>query len=91
MFGAASIFDPFIPGAVTVYGITIATSVLAVDRRQIRFPRSKKKRIRRKWSKRAQNFFDFPRAFCNGSKMIICHPSVLEQMKDYARAWSGNA
>jgi hypothetical protein len=48
---------------------------------QIRFPRSKKKRIRKKWSKSPNNFRYEP-GMCKAPYGIIVHPALYEHMKE---------
>jgi hypothetical protein len=56
------------------------------DSIQVRFPRSKKKRIRKKWRKKKENWGIKP-----GEKVyvmdgiIIAHPVIIQKIKDQAR------
>lgn len=61
-------------------GIPIQISQFAVQRKQFRFPRSKKNRIRKKWIKREANFRSTPCAFQVGGTLIV-HPSIYSQLE----------
>lgn len=65
-------------------GLKIITSEHAQTwhREQVRFPRSKKARIRRKWSKQEKNFRSGmqPSCFRMGDN-LICHPSIAAQLQ----------
>jgi hypothetical protein len=52
----------------------------AAERRQVRFPRSKKKRIRAKWAARPGNYRTEPRMFKAPGDVIICHPALKAQI-----------
>lgn len=67
------------PGPV-MGGLTVKESVFAVNRRQLRFPKSKKRRIRRKWEKREKNWQTTPAAFRLGG-MLIVHPEIMARLK----------
>jgi len=65
-------------------GVKIIVSLLAehVERIQVRFPRSKRKRIQNKWRKQNKNFKETrePAAYwVNG--MLICHPEIERQLR----------
>lgn len=47
---------------------------------QFRFPRSKKKRIRAKWSKRHENFRPAHRGYVIEGK-FICHPVMAAKLR----------
>ena len=66
-----------------LFGYKIVTSPIMVDRFQFRFPRSKKRRIRKKWSKRYENYKTAPKeeVFIIGDS-IICHPSMAVKIED---------
>jgi hypothetical protein len=52
-------------------------------RTQFRFPRSKKKRIRKKWSKNTNNYKSEPDPNCYKiGNIIYCHPWVARIMKE---------
>jgi len=61
-------------------GLPIIVSANACERKQFRFPRTKKRRVRAKWSKRERNFKYIPKAFWVGNQ-IICHPSIYAQLR----------
>ena len=60
-------------------GFEIIESVHLVEKRQFRFPRSKKKRIKKKWAKQDKNYKYFPQEnyYIIGNK-IICHPIIAQ-------------
>ena len=53
-----------------------------IERQQVRFPRSKKRRIRKKWANREINYRtnNVPTAYRMG-KDILAHPAIVEQLK----------
>ncbi len=55
-------------------------SVFACNRIQFRFPRSKKKRIQNKWSKRDENYKNVPEMFKLGDT-IYGHPTLINKIK----------
>jgi hypothetical protein len=74
-------------------GMPVYVNVMATTRQQCRFPKSKRKRIRKKWAKRPDNFKDVPGAYmmprsmmsfssCSNEKCLIVHPVIFEKMKD---------
>lgn len=67
-------------------GINVTFSELCVEPIQFRFPRSKKKRIRAKWTKNQNNWKDRPKIVRMGNT-ILAHPSyrlAINQMVDEA-------
>lgn len=55
-----------------------------VERGQIRFPKSKSRRIRKKWSKRFCNFGDVPMQkvyILKPHRAIIGHPRLINALK----------
>jgi hypothetical protein len=74
-YPAFGVRDPF-------YGLRIVTSVLMADREQFRFPRSKRKRIRKKWAKKAENWKCVPweKAYQIGDTLHM-HPQMAEQLR----------
>ena len=61
--------------------MNIYSTPLAVERKQIKFPKSKKHRIRIKWSKREENYTYVPRIYKLGDR-LICHPSIYQKLKE---------
>lgn len=60
--------------------MNIITSNLCVTRRQFRFPRSKKRRIRNKWAARRENWKETPTAYlANG--VLYCHPLIAGKLR----------
>jgi len=77
----------------TIMGMPVMISGYALESYQYRFPKSKKKRIRKKWAKRDINFKSRPGAYivdkefgfdsiARKQKILICHPLVLETIKE---------
>lgn len=56
----------------------VSNSGLTV-RKQVRFPRSRRRRMRKKWRKRPENFANYPEmAIYVSGRMVVCHPAVLD-------------
>ncbi len=69
----------------SLYGIPIIINSLAehVSRIQIRFPRSKRKRIKKKWKKQEKNFrIDHKPAIYKTPAGFICHPIIYQQLQE---------
>lgn len=63
--------------------LKIVESHACVARKQVKFPRSKKKRIRKKWSKNHKYYSDvLSSKFYRYQDMIICHPVMARQVRD---------
>ena len=62
-------------------GVKIVGDMLMVrsQHRQFRFPRSKKRRIRNKWAKRAENFRDYPVVYMIDGVMHV-HPDWYDAL-----------
>ncbi len=73
----------------------IVENVNMVDRRQVRFPRSKKKRIRRKWAKQLRNWRSVPQDVIykvHGKGLYetwVMHPAIAKQLREAADAAKG--
>lgn len=70
-----------------LYGIKVVTNTYLTETKQVRFPRSKSKRIRKKWSKNQKNFNEYPSdkvyfTDYNGSQMFICHPAMMDKIRE---------
>jgi hypothetical protein len=63
--------------------MNIFESTLCVTRRQFRFPRTKKRRIRNKWKHRRENWKETPTAYLIGGA-LYCHPSIAQKMREVA-------
>lgn len=67
-----------------LYGIQVISSPEAVKHVQYRFPRSKKRRIRKKWAKQEKNYQYEPMSYLvnsgYGRPQLICHPSVYNKI-----------
>ena len=69
---------------IPIAGLKIIEDTNLGSRVQVRFPRSKRKRIRRKWSKDQRNYVFKPdTAFYTNIKggYIICHPSMADEIR----------
>ena len=71
-------------------GMPVYESPHVITRRQFRKPRSKRKRIRKKWAKDPRNFKSTPSFMQMGNKILI-HPSLMqsvrESCKTHDNAW----
>lgn len=63
-----------------IMGLTIIETVGATIREQIRFPRSKRRRIIKKWEKQEKNFTYTPTCFKVGNT-LLCHPAVASLLR----------
>ena len=63
------------------YGFKMIESEACKERKQVRFPKSKKKRIRAKWSNREENFTYIPRAFQTKDGFYV-HPSIAAKLRN---------
>ena len=61
-------------------GLPVHVSPHAMTRSQFRFPRSKKKRIRKKFAKNQDNYRSKPGMFMAGGRLIV-HPKYYEELK----------
>lgn len=66
--------------------VTVDPNCYDISRRQVRFPRSKKRRIREKWRKREVNWKTtiVPRAVRVGKRLFV-HPLIWEQLQRLER------
>jgi hypothetical protein len=64
-------------------GFTILESPYLQDKVQTRFPRSKAKRIRKKWKKQDKNYSYAPskQIYIAGGE-IMCHPVIAKKIRD---------
>ena len=62
----------------------IIEDIRLVERRQTRFPRSKKKRIRKKWAGNPHNFTSTPdlNYYVGAGNIIICHPAAAQILRE---------
>jgi hypothetical protein len=69
----------------TINGIAVFVSQFAekVIRKQIQFPRSKKRRIIKKWAKLEKNYSSThePTAYLVEGNKLICHPIIYESLR----------
>ena len=63
-------------------GFRVYSSPHMADRKQVRFPRTKKRRIRKKWAKRPENYRTIPwdKVYRMGDA-IYAHPAMIEKLK----------
>jgi len=66
-----------------ILGMSVYMSSNAVSKQQVRFPRTKKKRIQKKWRKDNSNFDFKPAAYMVGGR-LIAHPALMGNFKRYA-------
>lgn len=67
---------------VALNGIKIIENHHLVKQEQFRFPRSKGKRIKKKFQKDCRNFKNVPdRNIYQVMNQIVCHPSVAAQIR----------
>lgn len=63
-------------------GLKIICDDSLADWKQVKFPRSKKKRICRKWAKNQKNYAYIPKnGYYQIGDMLIMHPTMLESLK----------
>lgn len=65
-------------------GLQILESNHCADTRQFRFPRSKKKRIRKKWEKRPENYRRVPWKYAihdTRSGLMVMHPLMAAELR----------
>lgn len=62
-----------------LFGMDVVFTTNAVRRFQYRFPRSKRERIRRKWSKRELNFKTEPCAYLIANQYLV-HPCFKSRL-----------
>ena len=74
---------PDIPNNLAGFKVLTNPYMATTEYRQVRFPRSKKRRIRRKWAKQAKNFrtVDVANVFAMGNTLVM-HPATLEKLKE---------
>ena len=73
--------------------IRIQESKFLGEHKQVRFPRSKRKRIRKKWARDPRNreyvadgrYFLVPDAFEPGVQVVMCHPDDGARLRAHMR------
>lgn len=52
--------------------------------RQIRFPKSKRRRVRKKWAKKSSNWMREvdPNVYVVGQRSIVGHPSIIFKLRE---------
>lgn len=63
-------------------GLRVVESEFAVDRRQVRFPRSRRRRIRQKWAKDESNFTSKPAMYRFADGTVLVHPILARQLRN---------
>lgn len=67
------------------FGPQIFESPHLQTRTQFRFPRSRKRRIRKKWAARENNYKYIPNIYYDAARNVIyAHPSIAQKMRDGA-------
>jgi hypothetical protein len=71
-----------IPGMISGLKVVVDENLPRYKLVQFRFPKTKKARIRKKWSKRTENCIHVPckRWYVNGNTLVV-HPVEFEQIK----------
>ena len=59
----------------------VVESLMATEKKQARFPRSKRKRIRAKWAKQEKNFEHLPSQYILGGNTIVIHPVIANKLR----------
>lgn len=73
-------------------GLNVITDHRMVERKQVRFPRTKKRRIRRKWAKRPENYKEFPlKTVYQVGNDLIMHPAMFAELQKQAEFKSAQA
>ena len=63
-------------------GFQFVSEPLLVDRKQVRFPRSKKRRMRKKWAKDVKNWRSEPsETFYRMGNVVYAHPAMIERLR----------
>ena len=69
----------------TIYqGTPVFVSQYATQRGQVKFPRSKKRRIRKKWAKQERNYGRTPGIFLLEGRLLV-HPEVWKALKRHTQ------
>jgi hypothetical protein len=74
-----------------VYGIRIIESAAMATRTQVRFPKSKTRRIRKKWAKREENWRLIPwtDVYRLSDGTLIAHPVTARRWRAQMQAMEG--
>jgi hypothetical protein len=70
-------------------GIRIFESHYLTERRQVRFPKTKKKRIRAKWAKRASSYAEMPLDYFfmdRKAGIVYAHPVTAARIREKVAA-----
>ncbi len=79
-----TLVDQFRAQPDTLMGYRLLSSPALTVRTQVRFPRSKRKRIRKKWAKRSRNWTVRPREdffIIAESRTILGHPQAISRLR----------
>ncbi len=63
------------------FGISVVESSYAIERKQFKFPRTRKKRIEKKWRKNPKNFKDSPGAYLVNGRTLYAHPEIVKVIR----------
>jgi hypothetical protein len=67
-------------GAIPMFsGMRVTESVNAVSRKQVKFPRTKKRRLQKKWTKDIRNWETRPAIFMVSGN-IVAHPALTHEL-----------
>lgn len=69
-------------GFASLFSMKVMSSPFCTVRTQSRFPRSKKKRMRKKWAKDQRNWREEPTAYLFNNKDIIAHPGIIQAIRE---------
>lgn len=62
-------------------GMDVVVSPYCSTREQVKFPKTKKRRIRKKWAKRSENWVDVPWDYAiQMGGQLICHPVFYDKL-----------
>lgn len=87
---AKQMFDKFIDAS-RLACLKLINDRFMCERKQVRFPRSKRKRIRRKWAKQAKNYRDVPlKTIYQLGDKLIGHPETLRRLSTEVDSESEN-
>lgn len=75
--------SPLVCGFDGRFGYELRPNIYMADRKQVHFPRSKKKRMRRKWAKQPKNYRDVPKpdVYLIDGRYLVGHPATLAKIE----------
>jgi hypothetical protein len=69
-----------------IHGVPVQVSTLATASEFVRKPRTKRRRIVKKWRKRAENWRHAPAAYQMAGLGLVVHPAIYERMQRILKA-----